>query len=315
MQDIGFDWGFHSSNTNRTNTSRDMHSINNISGFNSSSSTSDFPNSGANKKRKHAENNNTNTIMPAVVEKHKRYAVCKRSNHPSMNIRGQSLPIQRGLELMSKQQLTSLILSLSVKHPSIQNELISNIASVNFNSDNYIKLLNDKLTIVKENIPYNKYNTDQPNNQLNDLNDYSFVRLKPFILDFLNCLIDCILDNIPPRQENLLDSFKFLTHCTELVLNLPRFKLSSNNYYYDKCLEQLTHIWMSLLTILSYDNTLLLNSSMFVYEWKDKLRNYNDAANGMFSKPLAAMESLIDNAYDEKSINLNNSLQTENTSV
>ena len=127
---------------------------------------------------------------------------------------------------------------------------------------------------------------------MTNLNDYAFVRMKPSVLEFLNCLVDCILDQIPPRVENLLDSLKFLDSCTDILTHLPRFQLASNNYYYDKCLEQLSYVWCTLIEHIARDVLLTLNGESVISTWVAKLEVYNKLSNGILARPLQLFKSL-----------------------
>lgn len=84
-------------------------------------------------------------------------------------------------------------------------------------------------------------------NRIVDFDEYSFTRLKPYVLEFLNCLIDYILFNLSSiiKKKNFffIESIKLLDSITLVGLNLPRFKSSSSNYilnwfiilnYYDR---------------------------------------------------------------------------------
>ncbi|KOG98899.1 Sts1p [Saccharomyces eubayanus] len=213
--------------------------------------------------------------------------VSKRRPHPSSLIRGQPLPLQRGMELMSKEQLQQLLVDLMTKHPEIQQSVHTRITGLDFSIQKCLDVLKQKSEAVYQSIPYNR------SYESNKLDDYAFVRMKPQILEFLNCLVDFILDNIPPRLENLHASLKFLDICTELVIKLPRFELASNNYYYDKCIEQLSHVWCTLIEHVARDRLILLADNSSV--WKThmtRLQIYNEQSNGLLERPLQLFKSL-----------------------
>ncbi|CCC70265.1 hypothetical protein NCAS_0E01950 [Naumovozyma castellii] len=254
----------------------------------------------------------------------------KRKSNISTIIQSQPLPVTRSLELLDREQLTELLTDLlSLNNPTltsiIQTKISTNYKS-HFSIDKCLSLLKLKYEAILSNIPYNK------NYELNSshvlLDDYAFIRLKSSILEFLNCLIDFILNNIPPNFNNLHESLKFLNHCTFMVINLPRFQLSSNNYYYDKCMEQLSFIWCTIFEHLTKDMCIAtLNGKEFLFSWISKLNDYNEFTNGMFERPLNLFKSLdldIDDAQylttnNEKSINTmdnitNSSLQELNNS-
>lgn len=216
----------------------------------------------------------------------RKYSVLKRKSQLASSIQGQPLPIHRGLELLNKEQLQNVLLEAMKIHPQVQQTVSGKIMSYNFSIEKCSELLKSKLDALYGSIPYSRsYETDR-------LNDYAFVRMKPYILEFLDCLIDCVLDQIPPRVENLHNSLKFLGECTDIVTHLPRFQLASNNYYYDKCLEQLSYVWCSVIEHIARNMIIAFNDEALLCNWVHKLEVYNELANGMLSRPLQLFKSL-----------------------
>lgn len=209
---------------------------------------------------------------------------CVRKRRPALNVQGQPLPPQRSLEMMSKDQLMSVLMEVMRQHPEVGSTFQAKVSSYQFASEKYQQLLKGKVEQLYSNIPYNR-SYDNTN-----LDDYAFVRMKPYITELLNCLVDCALDNLPPRKSDLHESLKFLESCTQLVLDLPRFESGSNNYYYDKCLEQISHLWCSLIEQISKDIHMVMNTNM--EEWITKLNAYNERSNGLLTSAVTLFKSL-----------------------
>lgn len=273
---MGFEWGFKPSSKASQSTA-------------SSQSTGNVAvaNSGVKQKRRY-NNEEQQEMDPSRNKNLMKYGgVSKRRSHPSSLIRGQPLPLQRGMELMNKDQLQQLLVDLMTKHPEIQQSVHTRVTGLDFSIQKCLDVLKQKSEAVYQSIPYNR------SYESNKLDDYAFVRMKPQILEFLNCLVDFILDNIPPRLENLHTSLKFLDICTELVVKSPRFELASNNYFYDKCVEQLSHVWCTLIEHIARDRIILLADNSSV--WKThmtRLQIYNEQSNGLLERPLQLFKSL-----------------------
>lgn len=216
----------------------------------------------------------------------RKYMISKKKSNVSSSIQGQPLPIQRGLELMNKEQIQSVLIEIMKTYPQTQQLVSNKLIEFNFSIEECMELLKVKLEQLYGSIPYSR------SYEMNNLNDYAFVRMKPYILEFLNCLVDCILDQIPPRVENLHDSLKFLDVCTNMTTHLPRFQLASNNYYYDKCLEQLSYVWCSVIEHIARDVVMAFNDKSLLCNWVEKLEIYNDLSRGMLERPLQLFKSL-----------------------
>ncbi|CAI4039767.1 hypothetical protein SMKI_09G1770 [Saccharomyces mikatae IFO 1815] len=273
---MGFEWGFKPSSKVSQSTVGSQSTGNIV-----------VSNSGVKQKRRYNSEEHQEQESSRTKSMMKYSGVSKRRPHPSSMIRGQPLPLQRGMELMSKDQLQQLLVDLMTKHPEIQQSVHTRVIGLDFSIQKCLDMLKQKSEAVYQSIPYNR------SYESSKLDDYAFVRMKPQILEFLNCLVDLILDNIPPRLENLHASLKFLDICTELVIKLPRFELASNNYYYDKCIEQLSHVWCTLIEHIARDRIILLADNSSV--WKThmtRLQIYNEQSNGLLERPLQLFKSL-----------------------
>lgn len=312
-QVVGFSWGYTLSNdkpsagTDRVNTS--VKPINSTANKNHELGLASN-NTQARLKRNYEndnDNNNYSDMATSISNSNstnqnnsglllRKYMVVKKKPNMISNannlssIQGQFLPVERSLELMEKSQLQDVILGLLNVHPQISQYLNSKISQFSFSNEKRLESLRYKLQEIYSNIPYNK---DYLNNIKTQLDDYAFVRLKPLILEFLNCLTDYILNNIPPRTNNLQESLLFLDLCTEMVTQLPRFQLPSNNYYYDKCLEQLSCIWCTLIEHISKDDSVLFfNDKSAIIDIYEKLKNYNNISNNLLLRPLQLFKHL-----------------------
>ena len=254
----------------------------------------------------------SNTVAVGISDTRSTTSTASQNIKPSSTyiamIEGQSLPLERSLDLMDKSQLQNVIMDLLQIHPQVTQHLQSSLSQYSFTNERRLISLKQKFEEIYSSIPFNKQYTD---NGITRLDDYAFVRLKPLILEFLNCLTDYILNTIPPRSTNLQESLIFLQECTQMVCQLPRFSLPSNNYYYDKCLEQLSYIWCTLIQHLSQQtNTsaiLITNSQVEIKELYDKLNQFNDLANNLLIRPLQLLKYNIENPI----INTNNNQTNE----
>lgn len=79
---------------------------------------------------------------------------------------------------------------------------------------------------------------------------------------------------------------------TDMVTRLPRFQLASNNYYYDKCLEQLACLWCTVIEHLARDVIMTVNDAPLLRSWIQKLEVYNESCHGILTKPLSQFKSL-----------------------
>ncbi|AEY99064.1 FAGR243Wp [Eremothecium gossypii FDAG1] len=204
-------------------------------------------------------------------------------------IQGQPLPVHRKIEMMDKAALQLTLLQLVAMHPEVQDSL-SVLQPTSPDPAKYTELLEQKMQAVYDHIPYSK-SSDM-------LNDYAFVRMKAAILEFLNCLIDCLLDAIPPRTTNLLQSFKFLAYGTRLLAQMPHFETESNNYYKNICYEQVSEIWNTLIRHASSDINFLSTKPSLLH-YLHELKQFNEQTKGKFDIPLRLFYTIMDDYHTQ----------------
>ncbi|CAR28170.1 hypothetical protein ZYGR_0N06610 [Zygosaccharomyces rouxii] len=280
----GFSWGFKSDNVMKCQEQEEQQARENEKSLNSMVANLVQAQGMDPKGRKRRLDEPTNP-QPQMMVPPRKYNVSKRRPHHS-TISGQPLPLHRGLELMSKDQLQYILIEVMKNYPISQQLVQNKLVDFNFSIEKCEILLKEKLQQLHESIPYSRSHDYQR------LSDYAFVRMKPHILEFLNCLVDCVLDRIPPRVDNLHESLKILDMTTDMVTKLPRFQLASNNYYYDKCLEQLACLWCTVIEHIARDVIMTVNDAPLLRNWIQKLELYNELCHGILTKPLNQFKSL-----------------------
>ncbi|AMD20673.1 HDL071Wp [Eremothecium sinecaudum] len=263
-QSVGFDWGFVGNGTVNSNNS----------GGNSATGTS------ATVGGHIGQNNNYKVSKPRLKRRftndevpqqaHTTRRVAKRKAVHYNVIQGQPLPVSRAIEIMDRETLQTTLMQLLTLHPEIHDSF-ARVQPNTHDMDKLTGLLERKLQAVYDHIPYSKYG--------DMLNDYAFVRTKAAMLEFLNCLIDCLLESIPPRSPNLMQSFKFLVYGTRLLTQVPQFETQSNNYYKNICYEQVAEIWSSLIKHASADIN-FLSSKPGLMHYLEELKLLNKQTKG-----------------------------------
>lgn len=180
-----------------------------------------------NKKRKYPEGRKVE--KPELREQ----IINKRAKIPI--IKGEVLPIPRVIESLDHKATSNLLNDLLTIHPELHETIMKIKPKIPLEAS--IKVIFNKFTMIKENLPYK-----------GDLqNDYSYLRIKPFLNEFLNCLSDFILSYLPPIQDDLADSLNFIVYSTNLVLELPKFDNDEFKYIRAKCFEQFSNTWLIIL--------------------------------------------------------------------
>ena len=178
----------------------------------------------------------------------------KRSKTP--RIIGQPLPPTRIIETLDKSDMTKLLYSLIDIHPEL-NQTITRISQPP-SIQSILVILNTKFETIINSLPY----------KCDACSDYSYLRIKPNLVDFLNCLEDYILWILPPNQHDydLVMSLWFLHELTNLIHKLPNFTNLEFQYTRNLTYETIINCWIILF------NQDLANDA--IYEIFQKKKKY-----------------------------------------
>lgn len=189
------------------------------------------------KKRRYSEDQESKVVKPIGSRKHyatpSTYNKNKKSRTPK--IIGQKLPINRLVEALDHTSLQKLLENLIQEHPEISNTIDK--ISPKPTLTNSIELIKQKFNNIMHHLPY-KCDTES---------DYSYLRIKPYLNEFLNCLSDFILNFLPPVETNVFNSLKFLDEVTDLIHTLPNFCNSEFQYTKLMAYEQISNTWLIVL--------------------------------------------------------------------
>ncbi|ABN64548.1 predicted protein, partial [Scheffersomyces stipitis CBS 6054] len=205
----------------------------------------------------------------------------KKSKTPK--ILGQTLPISRLIEVLDHKPLQNLLLDLVNMHPEIGNTI--NKLSPKPTVHNSINLLKEKFDDILSHLPY-KCDVES---------DYSYLRVKPYLTEFLNCLSDFILNFLPPIEVNIVHSLTFLDLITFMIHELPNFTNSEFQYTRMMAYEQIGNTWLiSPPEDSATENSIKLVKVVQHLGLVEKLSKHNELGHGKFKLALDLIKSEID---------------------
>ena len=169
------------------------------------------------------------------IKQHNTLAGPKYKRTRTPKISGQKLPVSRLVEVLDRESLQNLLQTLFQQNPEIINTV--DRVSPKPGVKECVELLKQKFDCIMAHLPY----------KCDMESDYSYMRVKPYLNEFLNCLSDFILNFLPPTEQNCFISFKFLDESSELIHKLPNFSNSEFQYTKLMAYEQLTNTWLIVI--------------------------------------------------------------------
>ncbi|CAI5757415.1 unnamed protein product [Candida verbasci] len=231
MMSAGFQWGLNNNNLNNNNTTQNFSkpSFQLSSVPRSSVVTSAFS-----KKRKRIMEDESDEDTQNLHTERKTFTF-KKSRTPK--IIGQPLPTSRLIETLDKSSLQKLLNNLIQTNPSITSQIYRESPSPSIS--NLIEILQFKFQYIIDHLPY-KCDTES---------DYSYLRIKNYFNEFLNCLSDFILWTLPPNNNNfnLHNLLYFFQEVTSLIFKLPNFTNSEFQYTKNLAYEQISNSWLIII--------------------------------------------------------------------
>lgn len=203
------------------------------------------------KKRRYSEEQESKVVKP--TSNRKQYAhpstQYKHKKSRTPKISGQKLPMNRLIEALDHAALQKLLETLMNEHPEISHT-IDRISPKPTLMDS-IELIKQKFNNILQHMPY----------KCDMESDYSYLRIKPHLNEFLNCLSDFILNFLPPVEMNTLNSLKFLDEVTDLIHTLPNFSNSEFQYTKLMAYEQISNTWLIVLNNKMHPDDASINNN------------------------------------------------------
>lgn len=208
----------------------------------------------------------------------------KRARTPT--IYGKNLPVTRLVEVMDHSQLKSVVDIVMAQHPEVVHTIHK--SAVKPSTESIVELIKQKSALIVDHLPY----------KCDVGSDYSYIRVKPYLTEFLDCISDFILNLLPPMEIVLANSCYILDVITTLIHELPCFSNSEFQYTKTIAYQQLANLWLIVLSHTQSDDGELtledtaLGLSEPSLEWLktvesmkllERMEKHNEASGGKFS--------------------------------
>ena len=245
-------------------------------------------------------------------------------NNPSfINQEPVKLNINRILDILSKEQLTHLLMKSIQMEPRLEKFLIEESELKFFqNNGTKFKLLREKLISHFDKLvsllPFERdhmvhYGPDSENiRDCSDIfiNDYSFEKVKPTYLNYLNLIYD--YNEYALKYSSLnMEIWNLLEISLKILISLPKFENKVNNYYKNYLIEKLDNLIVSVLIqqTLENDSEKSKTIEMIINMNKVKL---DKSIESLGVDKFANVKKFIDKLCGTGSTNMKQIIETEN---
>lgn len=177
-----------------------------------------------------------NSISPSRrgnISRHHTNRIHKRARFERINSR--PLPINRLVETLDKKALETLITSLVQQNPHLNNQI--NQIAPKITISVAISALEGKFQAIFDNLPY----------KVDPRGDYAYLRVRPYIEEFLHSMHDFICHFLPPHEQQITNSLAFLDSVTMMLHKLPKWNNDAHNSSRRAAYDLICNAWMVTL--------------------------------------------------------------------
>lgn len=259
------------------------------------------------------DDDNLTKSPPALVANRKYFQVLRAKRSRTPKILGLSLPVGRLIEVLDHKSLQDLLQAVVSTHPEVA-QTISKLAPRPTVKES-VDLMKQKAENIIAHLPY----------KCDMESDYSYIRIKPYLTEFLHTLSDFILNLLPPMQLSLSNACQMLDVITCMIHDLPNF--TNNEFQYTKATayEQIANLWFIVLVhhngdecaepsfddpnaAVAHNVETLIEFAKTIEEldMQKQLEKHNEISRGKFSKVVDYVKAGLE-AYEQIHHSLNGS--------
>lgn len=232
----------------------------------------------------------------------------KRTKTPK--IYGLALPVNRLIETLDKESLLALLQQIVNHHPEVTTTIIRVAPKATL--EDSVVLMKEKFQSIIDHLPY----------KCDIESDYSYIRVKAHLTEFLNCLSDFILTLLPPMDAGLANACAMLDVITNMIHDLPNFTNNEFQYTKSTAYEQIANLWLIIFTSqasrdddsdavcddlssLNMERIFEFVKTLREHDIQKKIEKHNEITLGKFTAVLDLLKSELE-AYEKVSHSLNN---------
>ena len=148
---------------------------------------------------------------------------------------GRPLTVERVLETLDKESLTSVLKTLCDRHPTLRDEIVQ--LSPRPNVQSTLQILRQYHDRMMNAFPL------EPNLR----SDYCYDRVRPQWNELLDALTDFTPHFLPPHEQQSSTTLEYLNAVTQIIHDLPEWDNPQHNIAKQNAYEEISKAWASVI--------------------------------------------------------------------
>lgn len=192
------------------------------------------------------------------------------------NLAGRPLSVERLLETLDKDSLTSVVKTLCDRNPGLRDEIMQ--VSPRPSIQSTLQVLRQYHGRLMTSFPLDP----------NPRSDYSYDRVRPQWHELLDALADFTPHFLPPNEQQSSTSLDYLNGVTQIIHDLPEWDNAQHNLAKQNAYEEISKAWASVIREASKRGG---GFQLQFNGWEEKLRTHNAKSGGRLRE---AYDALMD---------------------
>jgi len=184
---------------------------------------------------------------------------------PRRNLSGRPLALPRLLEILSADDMRTILRQICDAHPDIAAEVLS--AAPHPSMQSTLAVLETYESNLRQAMPFG----------VRETSDYAYNRVRQHLLQLLDALKDFTPQFLPPHEPQASVSLQYLDAVTEMVHRLPTWESFSQNRHKVDAYEELAKAWALVVREAAKRAG---GIHLQVGGWAQKLQRHNDLSGG-----------------------------------
>jgi protein Cut8 len=185
---------------------------------------------------------------------------------PKSEIREGPFPVERLLETLDKDQLSSVLTSLIERNPELTRDVVRISPRPSVQST---------LQVLRQ--YYNRLINAFPLDP-NPKSDYCYDRVRPQWRALLDALTDFTPPFLPPHEPQTSVSFEYLDNVTQVIHDMPEWDTPQYNRAKHDAYEEISRAWTAAIKEASKRGG---GMNLQYNGWEEKLRIHNEKSGGL----------------------------------
>lgn len=197
---------------------------------------------------------------------------------PRKNLSGRPLALPRLLEILSPEDMRTVLRQICDTRPDVAAEVLSSAPRPSVQST--LDVLQTYEHTLRHALPFG----------VRESSDYAYNRVRQHLLSLLDALKDFTPQFLPPHEQQASLSLQYLDGVTDMVHRLPNFTGFAQNRHKDEAYEELAKAWALVVREAAKRAG---GIQLLFGGWDQKMQRHNEVSGGKMEEAVQELRQSL----------------------